>query len=743
MVNNGTQRGESGPWHAGASWSRQWAVWALVGVIATVSAAVTFWRRPTPQQPVSTVASQDADFDEPAAPDPGYVGPQACAACHAERVAEFQATRHFRACRLPEAGAMPPGFAPGQGTYASRYPGLRFEMTQAGGDFVQTAIHTTPTGEQRTTARIDLVYGAGTADEIYFTWHDDRLYELPMAWLHPLSRWGEQPFNPYGPADLSRTTTPRCLECHNTWLEHVAGTENQYRRHHLILGVTCERCHGPGREHVAFHQTHPQAPPLYLPPRLGGDKEGGVGAGRLVNPGGLTRDRQLDVCGQCHSNAPKRRGPAFSYRPGEPLEAYFRTNLSNRPENDHVADQVKYLRQSKCFQKSDTLTCTTCHNPHRSNSGSVQRSCQKCHQPADCAEQDRLPAGVRSNCVDCHMPSFTRFQVFFHTENDAYLPPIRPHQHRIAVYPTARQEVLLAWYHAQPAGPSRQEAARLRRALVEHWLAEAEHYRREYRFLAAIGAIREALRLEPAPATRAKLQETVAIQAKLDAGLFAALHQIDEHRFAEAIDTLKESLTIKPDWAKAHGKLGTVYAITGQNQLAVEHLQAAAKYNSDDPYGYSMLGWLAYLQDRAEDAVAAYRRADEIEPYNAKINHHLGLALAKLGRLPEAIACFRRVLTIDPNHAGGCQGLGHALRRQGRPEEALRFALRAAQLSRFQTPDILVTLAETYADLGRFADAGATAAQALDAARTASPQQVPQIRRLLEDIRERAQQAPN
>jgi tetratricopeptide (TPR) repeat protein len=701
-------------------------------MIVVASGAITFWCQRRAPPPGSAVASQNVDFDEPAAPDPGYLGPQACAACHAQRVAEFQATRHFQACRLPQAETMPPGFAPERGSYVTRDPALHFEMTRAGGDFVQTAIRATPAGEQRMSTPIALVYGsAGTADEIYFTWHGDKLYELPMAWLHPLNRWGEQPFNPYDRGDFTRTTTPRCLECHNTWFEHVAGTENQYQRHNFILGVTCEKCHGPGREHVAFHQSHPEA------------RSGHA----VVHPGRLTRDRQMDLCAQCHSNALWHRGPAFSYRPGEPLESYYKTATIQYQENDHVADQVKYLRQSKCFQKSDTLTCITCHNPHRpegpANTSSVQRSCLKCHRPADCAEQDRLPAAVRGDCVGCHMPRFTRIQVFFHTEDEQYFPPVRPRQHRIGVYPTARQEVLLGWYREQSDDHSRQEAARLRRALVDHWLAEAENYRRAYRFMAAIAAVREALRFDPTPAVRDHLREVVAIQAKLDADWFLALHQMDEHRYPEAIETLNKLLDVKPDHAKAHGKLGTLYAMAGQNELAVKHLQAVAQYDPDDSYGYSMLGWLAYLQDKAEDAVEAYRRADEMNPFNAKTNYHMGLALAKLGRSPEAIACFRRVVTIDPNHAGGWQCLSHELRQQGQLAKALPFALRAARLTRFQNPDILVTLAETYADAERFADAENTATQALDAAQASDPRMVPQIRRRLDAIRARAKQAPN
>jgi tetratricopeptide (TPR) repeat protein len=638
-------------------------------------------------------------------------------------VAEFQATPHFRACRLPESEAMPPGFAPGRGKHATQDPTLRFEMARSGNDFRMTAVRATPAGEVRTSARIDLVYGANKADEVFFSWRDDRLYELPVAWLHPLNRWGESSLNPHGGGDFSREATTRCVECHNTWFGHVPGTANQYdRRQHLLLGVTCERCHGPGREHVAFHQAHPDADAGHA----------------IVHPGRLAAERQLEVCTQCHSNATKNRTPAFSYRPGEPLETSFRTAVSKHPENDHVANQVKYLRQSKCFQQSGTMTCVTCHNPHRpTDTAAVGRACLKCHQPAACGERPRLPDAVRDRCVECHMPQRVWMNVHFHTEDDQYVPPIRRHEHRIAVYPTARQEVLLAWYRTRSDPASRQEAARLTKTLVDFWLGEAERLRGEYRFLAAIGAVREALRLDPAPATRARLREAVATQAHLDADLVEALHLADERRFPEAIATLKRILTVKPDLALAHGKLGTLYAAAGRPDLAFPQLQAVAEDDPDDAYGYTMRGWLAYLQDRAEDAVEAYRRADAIEPFNTEIQYHWGLALVNLGRLPEAADCFRRALTIEPKHAGASQGLSHALRAQGHADEALHFARRADRLSGGRNADVLLSLADAYADAGRLADADDTAARALDAARTGNPELVPSVRDRLEEIRER------
>ena len=154
-----------------------------------------------------------------------------------------------------------------------------------------------------------------------------------------------------------------------------------------------------------------------------------------------------------------------------------------------------------------------------------------------------------------------------------------------------------------------------------------------------------------------------------------------------------------------------------------------------------MLGWQAYLGGKPEEALEAYRRAEEIEPYDAKINYHTGLALVKLERWPDVIARFRKLLVIDPHHIEGNLGLNRALRVQGQPDEALSFALRAAELSREENLDVLLALAETYAELERFEDAERTANKMLKVALIRNPGMRPEIRRRLTEWRERSAKA--
>jgi tetratricopeptide (TPR) repeat protein len=682
-------------------------LWVGAGLFLTLlvgtTLAVWFWPEETPPPAAET---GDDDLERLlAVVNPGYVGIETCAECHAARAAEFRTSRHYVACTTA-AGVTAPGFHPGRGRYDPPIPGLRFEMTRWGDRYLATAVRATSEGEQRTSYEIGLVYGSGNQrDEMYFAWQDDRLHHIPVAWLFPQGCWGHT-----GETLRVLDTPPSCLECHNTWVAHIPGTANQYRRDDLLLGVTCERCHGPGREHTAYHRQHPKA-----------------AAHAILHPGTLSRERLLDVCAQCHGNS-RLRGRPFSYRPGEPLATAYRTGRAIYREDDTTTNQVQYLGESKCFQKS-TMTCITCHDPHVP--GSARSGCATCHAPAACTDRPHLPEAVRDNCVGCHMPRQIWMNSHYYTTKDEKYLPVAPRsEHRIGVYPEAKQAVLLAWLRQQTDGASRTEADRLAARLTDYWLKQAELRRRDGRLLAAIGAYREALQITPDPTARKGLQAVIARQAELDE-LGAKLAR-STHRGPEAtIGLLTRMLELKPHDARAHSELGTLYSMTGRRAEALPHLEAVLKHDPTNASGLTRLAWLAQVEGRLREADELFAQADRIEPGHP-VNHHVwGMALAKQKRWAEAEQHFRTTLECDPTHAGANQGLSEALRHLGQAAEAIRFARRAVRWSDPNEAEALLTLADAYAAAGRGPEARRTLEQALALAETKNPAQAQLIRRRL------------
>lgn len=704
------------------AWSAS-KVTAVAVVVFGIVLAVVLLRQPhkTPPADTSNVnASLEAARRSPK--NPGFLGPAACVDCHADRVAEFRQTRHFLANCVPDPGIMPEGFLPGQGTFHHPDLALKFEMLQSQSRFQQRTVQANGATERSNTADIAFIYGsAGGNDEVYFAWHGDKLRELPIAWLAPEKTWGASLFDRHGTGDFSRDMTVRCIECHNTWFEHVPGSRNQYGHDKNILGVTCEVCHGPGREHVDFHRAHP----------------GRTDPHAVVRPAELSRDRKMDLCAQCHSNALKHRGPAFSYRPGQPLEDFYFSLRTKYPEDDHVANQTTYLRQSKCYQHSDSMSCVSCHNPHRphsqNNAGSA--SCYTCHQKEACTDRPQLPTAVQDDCVGCHMPAGRKIQVFFRTEADRYLAPVKRYQHQIGVYPLARQKVLLDWYRTQSDPDSRASADRLANELAESWKTESLRLQSQYRYLAAIDACRESLGFVSEAGTAARLQVLLTIRSKIDADFQDAQWHVGEKRYREAIESLQSVLQAKPNHAMANAKLGTVYAIMGEPALAKKHLEQATQDDPDDPYAFAMLGWLAYLGGRPDEALKYYHDAEKVEPYSGKINHQMGLAYAKLERWSDAADRFKKAVKIDPQDASSCVSLSDVLGRLENWPEAVTYAKQAVSLTKSTEPNSLKNLAEAYAKTGQFNEAIQTAERALVVAQSTQPALVPKIQILLDQLR--------
>jgi hypothetical protein len=352
----------------------------------------------------------------------GIVGDQACSSCHNEKASTYLQTSHHLTSSLASKPSIHGSFAPGANVLHTSNPYLYFSMQATPQGFFQNAVEQlSPTKSITHGERMDLVIGSGRKGQTYLFWKGDRLFELPVSYKTELNAWINSPGYPDGSPRFDRPVKPRCLECHSSSFAAVPNTGNEYKKTSLTLGITCEKCHGPGGEHV-IHRTSK----TYSPQNAAQD---------IINPVTLPRARQIDVCALCHAGAGTPIAPALSFVPGDVLaEHVFIADPGPNVDVDVHGNQFQLLERSRCF-KSSNMTCTTCHDVHKPqrDAAAFSQNCLSCHKTE---EHPKISADITSNCISCHMP-LQESQVLFSDNNGRKFKPM-VRNHRIAIYPDAR-----------------------------------------------------------------------------------------------------------------------------------------------------------------------------------------------------------------------------------------------------------------------------------------------------------------
>ena len=229
---------------------------------------------------------------------------------------------------------------------------------------------------------------------------DGFLFQAPVSYYSRRAKWDISPgYQQHRSLYLTRAVSTKCLQCHASRLQPVAGTENRFETPPFLEGgVSCERCHGPGGNHVAKMSA--------------GDR---TALREIVNPAKLDGARRDSVCAQCHLTGAARVGRAASaraaYQPGGLLSdntIFFVWSAGESPlsgANSHF----EKLQQSACKRASgDRLWCGSCHDPHfepePSRRADYYRSrCLGCHKPAACTENLAARRKSQDDCAACHM----------------------------------------------------------------------------------------------------------------------------------------------------------------------------------------------------------------------------------------------------------------------------------------------------------------------------------------------------
>ena len=383
------------------------------------------------------VASQDFAVSagtqvggRPEAPPPSaYAGDAACAQCHRKESEFYARTPHALDSAMPDAKTIIGTFASGHNVLRTTNPNIIVAMTQEPNGYFQSGINMAdpnhPTGEAE---RMDIVIGSGRHGQTYLYWSGDQLYELPASYWTWNHEWVMSPGFPADSVHFERPIVPRCLECHASYFTWLNPPANRFKKDSIVLGIGCERCHGPGARHVALERSATPPP--------AGSKDLAI-----VNPAHLSHDRQLDLCSLCHAGAVEPIGAPMRFLPGDKILDYLQIPpvKTGAPVDVH-GNQVGALEASKCFS-SGKMTCSTCHDVHRvqENADSFSEHCLTCHSIKACGRYKALGETIRTRCVDCHMP----------IQDSAKITPAAGEQvlhallraHRIAIYTEESEQV--------------------------------------------------------------------------------------------------------------------------------------------------------------------------------------------------------------------------------------------------------------------------------------------------------------
>jgi tetratricopeptide (TPR) repeat protein len=136
----------------------------------------------------------------------------------------------------------------------------------------------------------------------------------------------------------------------------------------------------------------------------------------------------------------------------------------------------------------------------------------------------------------------------------------------------------------------------------------------------------------------------------------------------EAIAEYRKALALDPGCASAHFNLAVASLQAGELGDAESHYRKALP-GRPTAETHNGLGYVLARQGRADEAIAEFRKAVDLNPKFTPAYNNLGEALAKQGKLDEAEAFYRRSLAEKPS-AAVYNALGTVLRALGKTNEA-------------------------------------------------------------------------
>jgi len=657
--------------------------------------------------------------------DHAFVGDKTCQSCHAQEWEDWQGSHHDYAIAEADEEAVRGDF---ENTEFSQGENS-YRFYKNGSDYMVDA---TEQGKSET-YRIDYIFGWEPLQQYLIDIGDGKMQALHIAWDTEQNRWFSlQPDEEYESDDWmhwqggSMNWNSMCADCHSTNLkQNFEPDTDSFHTKWSLIDVSCESCHGPGKNHVEFVST---------PDGANASKERireDVLNGRFTS-----QMEEINTCAPCHS---LRQKLTDEYTHGENYLDHFDPQLPH-PGNYFADGQIRgevyvygSFLQSKMY--TEGVQCTDCHNPHTLELKEPlidNKLCMTCHEPEYNTPEHHFhePNTEQSQCINCHMDGRIYMENDYRRDHSFRIP--RPDQSAQFGTPNAcnschtdqtpewAAEAVNEWYGSERiphfsdvflkvnAGEpgSQMELNDLIEDKSQNEIvrATAVWYAGQFPNSRSNDVIRAALQSESAlvRTSAVKAAEKLPVEMKrlvLTGSLnddvrsvrvfaFRSLADFSEDDFDEfsrryfqhAMEEYVESLEVSRYFPQGEMNRGQFLEQQGRVDEAIESYRTALHR---DPYFNPARINLAYLLNgKGENAEAEelLRTVTEQEPEYGQAYYSLALLLAEEDRLPEAIENFEKAAELLPEQSRVFYNLAVAHQTLGNADRAEEGYLQAIRL---------------------------------------------------------------
>jgi predicted CXXCH cytochrome family protein len=405
-----------------------------------------------------------------------FVGSASCERCHVKEHAQWKDSLHIKMTKPIADATIVGDFSEGT-TFADHDRAYTFGRRNGKPFVTVTFGQASPE-----TFSVDYTLGSKRYQGYLSMLPEGRMYVLPIFWHVEYKRWMDwkeiTPI-PDGAHDIRQIWNVNCFNCHATNI--VQGYNVAARRYDTSwteMGIGCEACHGPGREHNTLMEAWEKNPALKPAYDTSDNNRGLSDTLKILSTRSSDPKRTFDTCAYCHGN---KNNVFVGFKAGDRYTDFAMPFLISEPvpANDHQGEfwpdgrpnrfnRPQALSMSGCF-KAGAISCASCHLSHGStfeaslkvdihDGRKGDELCTQCHssppptprlrgtsKPVDSAlvpasyagaglqqHTFHAPQSEGSRCINCHM-SDVNWRLLIRKRDHTFQAPVPENTARFGI----------------------------------------------------------------------------------------------------------------------------------------------------------------------------------------------------------------------------------------------------------------------------------------------------------------------